>query len=72
MAEILIFVVGALFGAALVFAIMMAAKKKSAEELQRTKDEMANAFKALSFEVASQSTDQLLKMAKQVLDSKTS
>jgi DNA recombination protein RmuC len=72
MASILIFVIGAIFGAALVFIILSVARKKSEDELQRTKDEMANVFKALSFEVASQSTDQLLKLAKEVLGSQTS
>ena len=72
MQSILIFIIGALFGAAIVFIINTMSKRKSDEELQRIKDEMEKSFKALSFEIANQSSDQLIKRSKEMYDTKTS
>jgi DNA recombination protein RmuC len=70
--SILIFAIGTIFGAIIVFAINTTLKKKSDEELARNKDEIEKISKAAFYEVASQSTDQLIKLAKQTLDAKTS
>ncbi len=61
MSSILIFILGALFGAAVVYVIS-----------RQWKNRMETSFKALSLDVLSQSTDQLLKMSKERLDAKTS
>jgi DNA recombination protein RmuC len=72
MASILIFIIGVVFGAVMVYLISSAAKKKSEEELLRSKEEIEKISKAAFYEVASQSSEQLLRLAKQVLDSKQS
>lgn len=72
MNPVLIFVIGALFGAALVLVITSMARKKSVEEMARQKDEIEKISKAAFYEVASKSSEQLISLAKQVLDSKTS
>ncbi len=72
MNSILIFAIGTIFGAAIVFVIHSILRKKSDEELARKKDEIEKISKAAFYEVASQSTDQLIKLAKQTLDAKTS
>ncbi|HBZ01643.1 MAG TPA: DNA recombination protein RmuC [candidate division Zixibacteria bacterium] len=70
--SILIFAIGTIFGAIIAFAINNILRKKSDEELARNKDEIEKISKAAFYEVASQSTDQLIKLAKQTLDAKTS
>jgi DNA recombination protein RmuC len=70
--SILIFAIGTIFGAIIVFAINNILRKKSDEEVARNKDEIEKISKAAFYEVASQSTNQLIKLAKQTLDAKTS
>ena len=72
MSPILIFILGALFGAAIVFFIGRQSKNKSEAEFQHLKAEIENSFKALSHDVMGQSIDQLLTMSKERLDAKTS
>ena len=61
MSSILIFILGALFGAAVVYVIG-----------RQWKNKMETSFKALSLDVLTQSMDQLLKLSKERLDAKTS
>jgi DNA recombination protein RmuC len=70
--SILFFIVGAIFGAAITFVIYSVNKKKADEELARKKDEIEKISKAAFYEVASRSTGQLIELAKQTLDAKTS
>ena len=72
MSPILIFILGVVFGAAVVLVISLLIKRKTSSEALQLKEEMEKTFKALSFEVTNQSIDQLLKQAKQVLQSTTS
>ncbi|MEE9555190.1 MAG: DNA recombination protein RmuC [candidate division Zixibacteria bacterium] len=72
MSPILIFILGALFGAAIVFFVNLHSKRKSGAEFQQLKAEMENSFKAVSLDVLNQSTDQLRKMSKETLEAKTS
>lgn len=72
MGYILIFIAGALFGAAVVFLISRQSKARADAEFQQLKAEMENSFKAMSFEVANKSTEQLLRLAKEALEAKTS
>jgi len=68
---VLIFAAGAIFGALIVIIVNRTTKHKSGAEFQQLKAEMENAFKAMSLDVMGQSTDQLLKLSKEMLESKT-
>jgi DNA recombination protein RmuC len=72
MATIMIFIIGAAFGAVLVFLITTLLRKKSEEELLRNKDESEKISKAAFYDVGNQLSNQLINLAKQVLDSKQS
>lgn len=72
MTPILIFILGALFGAAVVFFINLQSRSKSGAEFQHLKAEIENTFKALSLDILGQSTDQLLKRSREAFDAKTS
>jgi DNA recombination protein RmuC len=72
LSSILIFAIGTLFGASLAFLITAISRKKADEELARKKDEIEKISKAAFYDLARQSTDQIIAIAKQVLDSKTS
>jgi DNA recombination protein RmuC len=65
-------IIGLICGAGLVSIIFLLSKKKSDEDVQRVKEELEKTFKALSFDVANQSAEQLLRLAKETLDAKTS
>ena len=65
------FIIGALFGAILVFLITTAVRKKSEQEIARKQEELEKISKAAFYEIANQSADQILRIAKQVLDSKS-
>jgi DNA recombination protein RmuC len=71
MTAIVIFVVGAIFGAALVFVINSVTQKKSDEELARKREEIEKISKAAFYEVAKDLPEQVISVARQVLDSKT-
>ncbi len=72
MSPILIFILGALFGAAVVLLINLQSRSKSGAEFQHLKAEIENTFKALSLDILGQSTDQLLKRSREAFDAKTS
>ncbi|OGC95895.1 MAG: hypothetical protein A2W25_16400 [candidate division Zixibacteria bacterium RBG_16_53_22] len=72
MSSILIFVIGAAFGAALVFIISSIARKKSEEELTRKRIEIEQVAKAALYDVSKQSANDILTLAKEVLSTKTS
>lgn len=72
MSSILIFVIGAAFGAALVFIINSIARKKSEEELARKRLEIEQITKAVLSDVSKQSANDILTLAKEVLSTKTS
>ena len=65
-------VIGLICGAGLVSIVFLLSKKKSDEDIQHVKEELEKTFKALSFDVANQSSEQLLRLAKETLDAKTS
>jgi DNA recombination protein RmuC len=70
--SILFFVIGTVFGAAMVFVINTILRKKADEELAGKKEEVVNASRAAVYDVVSQSTGQLIELARQKLDAKTS
>lgn len=72
MTPILIFILGALFGAAVVFFINLQSKGKSGAEFQHLKAEIENTFKALSLDILTQSSDQLVKRSREAFEAKTS
>jgi len=72
LSSILIFVIGAAFGAALVFIINSIARKKSEEELARKRLEIEQITKAVLSDVSKQSANDILTLAKEVLSTKTS
>ena len=71
MTAVVIFIVGAIFGAALVFVISSVTRKKSEEELARKQEESEKVLKAAFYEVAKDLPEQVITVARQVLDSKT-
>ena len=72
MSSILIFILGVIFGAAVVFIIGHLIKKKTESEASRVKEEMEKAFKAASYDLSKQSIEEILKVSKELLESKTS
>ena len=72
MSSILIFILGALFGALIVLLVNRLSKSKADADVQQIKTEMENFLKALSLDVMGQTTDQLLKVSKEVLGAKMS
>ncbi len=71
MSPILIFILGALFGAGVVFFVNRFSKGGMDTQYQQLKAEMENSFKAVSLDVMGQSTDQLVKLSKEMLEAKT-
>lgn len=72
MSSILIFILGAVFGAVVVFALAQLFKKKTEAETLGVKEEMEKAFKAASYDLSKQSIEEILKVSKEMLESKTS
>jgi DNA recombination protein RmuC len=72
LSSILIFAIGALFGAALAFLINTISRKKADEELARRREEIENASKAAFYEVTKGLPEQVISIAGKVFDSKTS
>lgn len=72
MLSILIFIAGTIFGAVIALVIAALNKRKSDAHGRQIRDELEKSFKAVSFEISKQSVDELLKISKEVLDSKTS
>lgn len=72
MSSILIFVLGAIFGAILAFAIGYAVRKNSGKESANVMQQMEKAFKAASYDLSKQSIEEILKVSKELLESKTS
>lgn len=68
---VLIFIGGALFGAALVYLIGRRAKASAITEIVQSRAEMENRFKSISYDLSKQSIDEIMKISKQILDSKT-
>lgn len=68
---ILIFIGGAVFGAALVYLIGRRAKANAITEIIQSRAEMENRFKAISYDLSKQSIGEIMKISKQILDSKT-
>lgn len=64
------FIAGTVFGAVLVFISTAMERRKSQGELERRQAELEKISKAAFYEIASQSTDQILKVAKEIFDSK--
>lgn len=72
MSSILIFILGVVFGAAVVLVISLLFKKKTESETLGVKEEMEKAFKAASYDLSKQSIEEILKVSKEMLESKTS
>ncbi len=72
MSSILVFMLGVVFGAVVVFVIGQLLKKKTGSEALRVKEEMEKAFKAASYDLSKQSIEEILKVSKELLESKTS
>jgi DNA recombination protein RmuC len=72
LSSILIFIAGTIFGAIIALVVAALTKRKSDAEGRQIRDELEKSFKAVSFEVSKQSVDELIRISKEVLDSKTS
>jgi DNA recombination protein RmuC len=72
LSSILIFILGVIFGAAVVLIIGQLLKKKTESEASQVKEEMEKAFKAASYDLSKQSIEEILKVSKELLESKTS
>jgi len=72
MTSILVFIIGAAFGAILAFIISSVTRRKSEEELARKREEFEKISKAALYDVSKQSANDILAMANQVLASKSS
>jgi len=72
LSSILIFILGVVFGAAFIFVIGQLLKKKTESEALRVKEEMEKVFKAASYDLSKQSIEEILKVSKELLVSKTS
>ena len=69
---ILIFIAGAIFGAAVVYLVYRRAKAMSSAEVIQLSAEMENRSKSALFDLTKQSIEQLTNISKQILDAKTS
>lgn len=72
MSLILIFILGAVFGAATVLVISHLLKRKAGTDALHFKEEMETVFKAASYDLSKQSIEEILKVSKEILESKTS
>ncbi len=72
MSSVLIFVLGAVFGAILAFAIGYIARRSSGKESASVMEQMEKVFKAASYDLSKQSIEEILKVSKEILESKTS
>lgn len=72
MSSILIFVLGAIFGALLAFAIVFIVRKISGKESAGVMEQMEKVFKAASYDLSKQSIEEILRVSKEILESKTS
>ena len=72
MSPILIFILGVIFGAAVVLVISLLLKRKAGADALHFKDEMEKVFKAASYDLSKQSIEEILKVSKEILESKTS
>src|SRR3990172_3207520 len=69
MTEVVIFVIGAIFGAVFAVVIIYMARKKSEEELARKQEELEKISKAALYDITKQSASDILTLAKEVLSS---
>ncbi len=72
MSSILIFILGVVFGAAVVLVISLLLKRKAGTDALHFKEEMEKVFKAASYDLSKQSIEEILKVSKEILESKTS
>ncbi len=72
MSLILTFILGAVFGAVTVLLISHLLKRKAGTEALHFKEEMEKVFKAASYDLSKQSIEEILKVSKEILESKTS
>jgi DNA recombination protein RmuC len=72
LSSILTFILGVIFGAVVVSVIGQLLKKKTESDASRVKEEMEKAFKAASYDLSKQSIEEILKVSKELLESKTS
>ncbi len=68
----MIFILGVIFGAAVVLVISHLLKRKAGAEALHFKEEMEKVFKAASYDLSKQSIEEILKVSKEILESKTS
>jgi DNA recombination protein RmuC len=68
----LIFILGAVFGAVVVFVLTQLLRRKAESQALAVKEEMEKVFKAASYDLSKQSIEEILKVSKEMLESKTS
>jgi DNA recombination protein RmuC len=72
MTSILIFVIGAVFGAALAFVVNAISRKRAEAELALKRNELEQISRAALYDFSRQSANDILTLAKEVLNTKTS
>jgi DNA recombination protein RmuC len=72
LSSILVFVLGAVFGALLAFASGYIVRRISGRESANVMEQMEKVFKAASYDLSKQSIEEILKVSREILESKTS